>query len=296
MLYSTSAAEWSERIAAFGRGLGETGFVEGRSVSIEYRWTNNQPERTPDMLADLINRKVAVLVVGGNVMLTRAAISATQTIPIVFTTASDPVEQGYVTSLGRPGKNVTGVTVFGAELTGKRLELLHEFFPAATKIALLVNPNNSGVMDDAVKRSEAAASKLGITLVAVKARTDSELISGFADAVRQGVNAVSLANDSYLSTRAKLIGFLALRYHLPTLTSATESIGAGLLMAYGPDQLDQYRQAGIYVGRILKGEKPAELPVVQPTKFKLVINLTIAKVLGLTISESFLLRADEVIE
>jgi putative ABC transport system substrate-binding protein len=296
VLYSTSASEWADRITAFGRGLGETGFVEGRTVSIEYRWANNQTDRMAGMLAELVDRKVAVLLVGGNVMLTRAAISATRTIPIVFTTASDPVQQGYVASLSRPGGNVTGVTVFGAELTGKRLELLHELVPTATKIALLVNPNNSGVMDDAVKRSEAAASKLGIGLIIIKAPTDSEIMTGFADAVDQRVDAISIANDSYLTTRSKLIAFLALRYRLPTLTNAIDSISTGLLMAYGPDQLDQYQQAGIYVGRILKGEKPADLPVLQPTKFKLVINLTVAKVLGLAISESFLLRADEVIE
>src|SRR5215471_3577804 len=167
VLYSTSASEWAGRIGAFGRGLGETGFVEGRTVLIEYRWANNQPDRMADMLAELVDRKVAVLLVGGNVMLTRAVISATRTIPIVFTTASDPVQQGYVTSLSRPGGNVTGVTVFGAELTGKRLELLHELVPTTSKIALLVNPNNPGVMDDAVKRSEAAASKLGIGLIII---------------------------------------------------------------------------------------------------------------------------------
>jgi putative ABC transport system substrate-binding protein len=181
-------------------------------------------------------------------------------------------------------------------LTGKRLELLHELVPTATKIALLVNPNNSGVMDDAVKRSQAAAAKLGLGLVIVKGPTDSEIMTGLADAVHQGVDAVSIANDSFLNTRSRLIAFLALRYRLPTLASTIDSVSAGLLMAYSPDQLVQYQQAGIYVGRILKGEKPADLPVVQPTKFKLVINLTVAKVLGLTISESFLLRADEVIE
>jgi putative tryptophan/tyrosine transport system substrate-binding protein len=248
------------------------------------------------MAADLISRKVAVISAGAPDVAVRAAMAATKTIPIVFVTASDPVGAGFVPSLGRPEGNVTGVTLIGTELVAKRLELLHELLPSATRIAVLVNPNNPGLARDNIQQSEAAVRRLGLEMVAIKAGTDSEIENAVVAAVQQQANALSIANDAYLSSRSRQIAFFALRHALATMSDSRETVAAGLLMSYGPNQADSFRQAGLYVGRILRGEKPADLPVLQPTKFELLINLTTAKAIGLKIPESFLLRADEVIE
>jgi putative tryptophan/tyrosine transport system substrate-binding protein len=295
-LYGVSAAEWAEPMTGFRRGLSESGFVEGRNVAIEYRWADGQFDRMPAMAADLVSRKVAVILVGGNLDGVRAAIAATQTIPIVFTTASNPVATGLVASLNRPGANATGVTVIAAELGPKRLELLHEVLPTAKKIALLVNPKVPRVLQDDIQDAQAAAGGLGLEIIVVKGGSEDEIETAFATATQQRASALQVGDDAFLDSRRAQIAALGLRYALPTIALTRRAVAAGSLMSYGSNQMDVYRQAGIYVGRILKGEKPADLPVLQPTKFELVINLKTAKALGLTVPAMLLARADEVIE
>jgi putative ABC transport system substrate-binding protein len=223
-------------------------------------------------------------------------MSATKTIPIVFQTASDPVDAGFVSSIARPGGNLTGATQSSIELTAKRLELLHELVPRANKVALLVNPNNPRVAQDLIEGTEVGARQLGLDVVVLKAGTSDEIESAISAAVQQRAGALIIGPDAILATRYRLIAFLALRHALPTTSASRQSVEAGVLMGYGSDSLDLYRLIGGYVGRILKGEKPADLPVMQPTKFELFINLTTAKALGLTIPPNLLAIADEVIE
>jgi putative tryptophan/tyrosine transport system substrate-binding protein len=291
-LQSVSAAQWADRMAGFHQGLGEAGYVGGRNVAIEYRWAEGQPDRLPALAADLVSRRVAVIFVVGDVG-TQAAIAATKTIPIVFSTGSDPVAAGFVPSLSRPDGNVTGTTMMGVELVAKRLELLHELLPGATRIAVLVNPANPGVTQNVTQHTEAAARHLGLDIVVVEATTEREIESSIATAVQQQAAALSIGNDAYLSSRSRQIAFLALRHALPTMAFTREFVSAGILMSYGSSQTDSF---GLYVGRILKGDKPANLPVLQPTKLELFINLTTAKAIGLKISDSILLLADEVLE
>jgi putative ABC transport system substrate-binding protein len=295
VLHGVSAAQWTDRMVGFHRGLGEAGFVEGRNVTVEYRWAEGQFDRLPAMAADLVDRKVAVICAGAGDVAIRAAMAATKTIPIVFTTASDPVRAEFVLSLGRPGGNVTGATFMGVELVAKRLELLHEILPGITRIALLVNPNNPGLMQDNIELSKIAVQRLGLEMVIVKAGSESE-IEGAVGAAAQQAKALSIGNDAYLSSRSRQIAFLALRHGLPTMSESRDGVAAGLLVSYGPNQAETFRRAGLYVGRILKGEKPADLPVIQPTNFELFINLTTTKALGLQIPGQLVSRADELIE
>ena len=296
VLHGVSAAQWADRMVGFHQGLRETGYSEGRNVTIEYRWADGQFERLPTMAADLVSRKVAVICAGAGDVAIREAMAATKTIPIVFTTASDPVRAGFVVSLGRPGGNVTGTTFMGVELVAKRMELLHEVLPGVTRIALLVNPNNPGLMEDNIRLSEAAVQRLGLEMVIVKAGSESEIESAIGAAVHQKASALSIGNDAYLSSRSRPIAAVALRHALPTMSESRDGVAGGLLMSYGPNQAETFRHAGVYVGRILKGEIPADLPVMQPTKFEFFINLTTAKALGIIIAPSLLARADEVIE
>jgi len=296
VLHGVSAAQWTDRMVGFHRGLGEAGFAEGGNVTIEYRWAEGQFDRLPGMAADLVGRKVAVICAGAGDVAIRAAMAATKTTPIVFTTASDPVRAGFVLSLGRPGGNVTGATFMGVELVAKRLELLHEILPGITRIALLVNPNNPGLMQDNIELSKAAAQRLGLELIVVKAGSEGEIESAVGDAVGQLAKALSIGNDAYLSSHSRQIAFFALRHALPTMSESRDGVAAGLLVSYGPNQAETFRRAGLYVGGILKGEKPADLPVIQPTNFELFINLTTAKALGLQIPGQLLGRADELIE
>jgi putative tryptophan/tyrosine transport system substrate-binding protein len=296
VLHGVSAAQWADRMVGFHRGLGETGFTEGRNVTIEYRWAEGQFDRLPEMAADLVGRKVAVICAGAGDVAIRAAMAATKTTPIVFTTASDPVRAGFVLSLSRPGGNVTGATFMGVELVAKRLELLHEILPSITRIALLVNPNNPGLMQDNIELSKAAAQSLGLELIVVKAGNEGDIESAVGDAVGHRAKALSIGNDAYLSSRSRQIAFFALRHALPTMSESRDGVAAGLLVSYGPNQAETFRRAGLYVGRILKGEKPADLPVIQPTNFELFINRTTAKALGLQIPSQLLGRADELIE
>jgi putative ABC transport system substrate-binding protein len=296
VLHGVSAVQWTDRMAGFHKGLSDAGLTEGHNVAIEYRWAEGHFDRLPAMAADLVSRKVRVICAGASDVAIRAALSATKSIPIVFTTASDPVNAGFVPSLARPRGNVTGITFFGVELVAKRLELLHEVLPAATRIALFVNPNNPSLMQDNIRQSEAAMQRLGLQMLVIRAGGESDIESAILDAVQRKARAVSIGNDAYLSTRSRQIAFFALRHALPTISESRDGVLAGLLMSYGPNQADSFRQAGLYVGRILKGEKPADLPVLQPAKFELFINLTTARAIGIKIAESFLLRADEVIE
>ena len=295
VLYGVSAAEWTRQMAAFHRGLSETGFVEGRNVAIEYHWAEGQVERMGAMARKLVERKVAVILVGGSLPGVRAAMATTKTIPIVFTTNTDPVATGVVASLNRPGGNTTGVTGLGSEILPKRLELLHELLPNATKFAVLTNPANPVTTKDALDGAQAAARPLGFEIIFVNARSEGEIDGAFASAVKQGADAL-LPIDAYFESRREQIAALGLRYRLPTTIGTRESVTAGMLMAYGASILELYRQAGVYVGRILKGEKPGDLPVLQPTKFELILNLRTAKALGLTIPPNLLALADEVIE
>jgi putative ABC transport system substrate-binding protein len=292
VLYGVAAAEWADNMTGFRRGLSETGFVEGRNVAIEYRWGDGHFDRMPAMAADLIARKVAVILAGGNIDGVRATMAATRFIPIVFTTASDPVADGFVASLNRPGGNVTGVTSINAELGPKQLELLHELIPTTNKIALLVNPNGRATSRENIL---AAARRLGLEIIVVNGGDESEIERAFATAVQQGATALEVGEDAFFFSRREQIAALGLRYALPTI-SGGRGAAAGELMSYGSNFVDSYRQAGVYVGRILKGEKPADLPVVQPTKFELIINLKTAKALGLTVPPALLIAADEVIE
>jgi ABC-type uncharacterized transport system substrate-binding protein len=295
-LSGVAASAWTGNMAEFRRGLVETGFVEGRNVAIEYRWADGQFDRLPAMAADLVGRKVAVILAGGSVVSVESAMAATKTIPIVFTVTNDPVAAGFVASLNRPGGNVTGVTLIGIEVGQKRLELLHEILPSAARIALLVNQNNPVTRQDSIQSAQTASRRLGLEIIVVNAGSENEIEGAVTSAVRQRAAALFVGADAFLSSRQEQIAALALRHALPASATQREGVRAGMLMSYGSSNADMYRQVGIYLGRILKGEKPTDLPVTQPTRFALVINLKTAKALGLTIPESFLLRADEVIE
>jgi putative ABC transport system substrate-binding protein len=293
-LFSVTAAGWEDNMAGFRRGMNETGFIDGRNVVIDYRWADGHVDRMRDMSADLIGRKVAVILTGGSNTGVRAVIAATQIIPIVFTSALDPVATGLVASLNRPGSNATGVTFVGSELVPKQLDLFHELVPSAIKIAALTNPSNPLMSQGVLENARAAAGRLGLDIVVVSATTETEIETAFAAAVQQGASAL-FADDAYFTSRREQLGALSLRHGLPTF-GVPQNVRAGALMGYGASIPDSYRQAGIYVGRILKGEKPANLPVLQPTKFELVINLKTAKALGITVSPALIARADEVIE
>jgi putative ABC transport system substrate-binding protein len=295
-LHGITAAQGADRIAALRNSLAEMGFIEGQNVLTEYRWAEGQVERLPALVGDLIGRRAAVLVVGASDVGIRAAMSATKTVPIVFHTASDPVDAGFVSSFSRPGGNVTGVAALGAETSGKRLELLHEAVPAATKVGLLVNPNNARLAKDAIERTEAAARQLGLQVLALKAGNSDEIESAMVSAKRQRVDALAISNDAYLSARSRQIANFAVQYRLPTIGFTHQDAEAGMLMSFGSNFAHTYRLIGGYVGRILMGDKAADLPVIQPTRFELVINMLTAKSLSLQIPELLLGTADEVIQ
>jgi putative tryptophan/tyrosine transport system substrate-binding protein len=295
-LYAVSAAEWTPYMVAFRSGLAELNFVEGKSVIIESRWAESYYDRLPGMAADLVGRKVSLILAGGSVVAVRAAMTATQSIPIVFTTAVDPVAAGLVASLNRPGGNITGATLISAELAPKRLELLHSLIPAATRIALLTNPNNPAIFTQDARGVQEAARAEGKEIIVVSATNGSEIAAAFEAAVKQGAGALLVGSDAIFVNGRSQIAEFGLRYTIPVVFAEREGAAAGGLMSYGASFLDTYRQAGIYVGRILKGEKPANLPIVQPTKFELVINLKTAKALGVSIPTSLLVAANEIIE
>jgi ABC-type uncharacterized transport system substrate-binding protein len=276
-------------VAAFRQGIGETGFIEGQNVAIEYRWAGDQLDELPKLASDLVRRDVTVIVAGATDSV-RAAMAATQTIPIVFTTANDPVQVGFVSSLSRPTGNVTGVSFYSSVLAAKRFELLNEVLPNAT-VGLLVNPGQVGA-EVQVKDVEATAQKIGKVARIVPTGSPEDLEAAFASLTKLQIGALLVAVDG----RPERVAALAARYRVPAIFYTREFVQAGGLMSYGAELTDAYRQAGVYAGQILKGAKPAELPVVQPTRFQLVINRRTAADLGLALPESLLARADEVIE
>jgi putative ABC transport system substrate-binding protein len=294
-LSSRSPNESASAVAAFRQGLTEAGYVEGQNVDIAFRWAEGQYDRLPALAADLARRQAAVIFATGGNPPAFAAKAATATIPIVFITGSDPVEVGLVASLNRPGSNVTGVSLFTSLLVAKRLELLRELVPTASIIAFLVNPNNSNAQPD-TRVAHAAAARFGQQLAVLSARTENDIDAAFAILVQRRASALLVNTDSYFLTRRNQIAAQAARHVVPTIHDLREYTAAGGLVSYGTNLADAYRQGGTYVGRILKGEKPHSLPVVQPTKFDLVINLKTAKALGLDVPPMLLARADEVIE
>jgi len=282
--------------AAFLSGLDEAGYVDGRNVTIEYRWAEGQTDRLPTLANDLVQRQVAVIA-ATSTPAALAAKAATKTIPIVFETGADTVQLGLVASLNEPGSNITGITQTNLEVSPKRLELLHEIMPAARVMALLVNPRNPAVAEATTNQMQAAARMLGLDLQVLHASNDDEVEAAFAKAAQMHTSAVVMsAGDPFFTSQARPLAALAVRYAMPAVGPGRDFAAAGGLVAYGADINDAYRLAGSYTGRILKGEKPANLPVQQATKVELIINLKAAKALGLTVSLPLLGRADEVIE
>jgi putative tryptophan/tyrosine transport system substrate-binding protein len=293
-LNGASHEAYAPYVAAFRDGLKESGYTEGQNVLIEYRWAENQYDRLPALAAELVGRQVAVLAATG----TSAAVAAkkaTTTIPVVFSTAGDPVELGLVASLNRPGGNVTGATQLSVEVAPKRIELLHEMFPKATIMALLVNPTSPNA-PAVTNETQTAARALGLQLNVLNASTERDIDEAFAKAVQLRADGLVVGTDAFFNGRANQLVTLMLRHALPTVYQYSEFTAAGGLASYGGSIKSSYRTAGIFTGRILKGEKPADLPVQQTTKIELIINLKAAKALGLTVPLSLLARADEVIE
>jgi putative ABC transport system substrate-binding protein len=294
-LSSASPATFDRFVGEFRAGLGEQGFTTDKNVAIEFRWAEGLYDRLPALAAELVRLKVDVILASGGAPPALAAKAATSTIPIVFTAIADPREGGLVASLNRPGGNLTGITILTAELDPKRLELLCALVPDASLVAALANPNRS----DAEKQArdvQRAAAVLGRELLLLRAGGEPEIDAAFAALGRRGAQALAVLADPYFTSRREQIVALAARYRVPAMYQWREFVVGGGLMSYGPSIRDAYHQAGIYVGRILKGEKPADLPVLQPAKFELVVNLRTAGALGLTVSDPILARADEVIE
>jgi putative ABC transport system substrate-binding protein len=290
-----SAESDASRLTGLRRGLNETGYVEGRNLTIEYRWGGNQPDRLAALVAELIQMRVAVIVTPG-LLSTLAAKAATTTIPIVFGVGADPVQHGLVASLNRPGGNLTGFNQFGIELVAKGLALLHELVPSTTTIGLLGNPNNS-LIDELVTRDAlAAAPAIGIRIQILKATTDREIDAAFESLVQARTGALLVGNDAFFNSRIEQVVALAAHHAIPVMYASPEFIVAGGLISYGTSLTEAYRQLGLYAGRILKGVKPADLPVIQASKFELVINLKTATALGLAIPAKLLALADQVIE
>jgi putative ABC transport system substrate-binding protein len=298
VLVSGTAEGYAGILAPVRQGLSDTGHVEGRNVAIEYRYADEKYDRLPALAADLVRRRVAVIFATGSVLPALAAKRATTTIPIVFANGSDPVALGLVPSLGRPGGNATGVSFNATELASKKLEILHELAPRTTVVALLVNPRNPNT-EPFIADMQAAAKVLGLKLLVVNAVNAPDLDAAFATIVQQRADALVVGTDTLFNgpRRTQQLITLAAVHAVPAMFgNGRDVVAAGGLISYGTDSNVLLRQAGVYIGRILKGEKPADLPVMRPTKFELFINLKTAKALGLTVPESFLLRADEVIE
>ena len=289
--------ETSVRLArAFREGLNETGYVEGQNVTVEYHWLDGQYDRVPALMADLVGRHVAVIATPGSNVASLAAKAATTTIPIVFGVGEDPVKLGLVASLARPGGNATGINFFAQEVTAKRLGLLHDLVPKAVRIAVLVNPGNTSSAEATLRYIPEAARALRLQIVLLNASSSREIEAAFATLVRDRADALFVAGDGFLISRRVQFATLATRHGVPTAYGVREHVEAGGLMSYGTYIQDTYRQVGVYTGQILKGAKPADLPVLQSTKFEFVINLQTARALGIDVPNSIQLLADEVIE
>jgi len=294
-LNPTSPETYAERLRAFRQGLKETGHVEGGNVAVEYRWAEGQYDRLPTLVTELVQRQVAVIATSTDSAPALAAKAATKTIPIVFVVPVDPVRLGLVASLARPGGNLTGVNFLSGELAAKRLELLRTLLPAATRVAVLVNPDNPNA-DVTLRDAATAAGAMGMQIQVLQARTNREISAAFATLMRERADALFVGGDTFFTTRRVQIATLAARHAIPAMYAARDYAEVGGLMTYGSQLADAFRQVGVYAGRILKGAKPADLPVVQSSKFELVINAETARTLGLTVPPSLLAIADEVIE
>ena len=286
----------AERPAAFRKGLAEAGFVEGENVTVEYHWLDGRYEQLPALVADLVRRRVAVIATPGSLAGALAAKAATNTIPIVFGVAEDPVKLGLVPSLSRPGGNATGTNFFFTELTVKRLALLHELLPGAVRVAVLINPAGTSTAESTLRDLPEAAGALGLQIQVLNASTREEIEAAFGGLTRSPVDALFIMNDAFFESRRVQLVILATRLGIPTVFADRTGVEAGLLMSYGPDIIDTYRQVAFYAGRILKGERPADLPVIQSSRFELVINLQTARALGIKVPLALLDTADEVIE
>jgi putative tryptophan/tyrosine transport system substrate-binding protein len=295
LLRSTSSDTNADLLREFRQGLRETGYAEGENVTFEYRWADNQIDRLPELAADLVSRRVAVIATGAPPS-AFAAKAATTTIPIVFVVAEDPVKLGLVASLARPGGNLTGINFFAVELAAKRLELLRELVPAAARIAVLVNPANAAITEGTVTAVETAARAMGLQIQVLDANTSREIDAVFARFVRERPDALFVSSGPFFTTRRLQLTQWAARHAVPAIYAGREYAQAGGLISYGASLPGAYRQAGIYTGRILKGAKPTDLPVLQSTKLELVINVQTARMLGLDVPPTLLATADEVIE
>ena len=293
-LHSASPGPYARLVAAFQQGLGEAGYVEGRNVAIEYRWANDQYDRLPALAADLVRRQVTAI--AANFTAALATRAATATIPIVFAGAADPVQMGLVASLARPGGNVTGATTLGGELEPKRLELLHELVPPGTTVAVLVNPTNPRVSEGTLRNLQPAARSLGLQLHVENVSSELDFDRAFATLRQLRVGGLVIGAAAFFTNRSEKLAALALHHAVPTIYQTREFAAAGGLMSYGGSFTDSYRLVGVYTGRILKGDKPADLPVQQSTKIELILNMKSAKALGITFPTTLLGRADEVIE
>jgi putative ABC transport system substrate-binding protein len=295
--FNGRSAEDSPRLgAAFRKGLEEVGYVEGQNVTVEYHWLDGRYDRLPSLIADLVRRRVAVIATPGSTPAALAAKEATSTIPIVFGVGEDPVKIGLVASLARPGANLTGINFFVGEIVAKRLGLLHELVPKAVRVAVLVNPANAMTAEATLRDIPEAARAIGLQFQVLKASTSREIEMAFATLVRDRADALFIAPDGFFASRRVQFATLAARHAIPTAHSTREAVEAGALMSYGTNTLEMFRQVGVYTGRILKGAKPVDLPVVQSSKFELVINLQTARALGLEVPNALQLLADEVIE
>jgi putative ABC transport system substrate-binding protein len=295
-LHPASPDSLVDRLRAFRQGLKETGYVEGENVAIDYRWAENQIDRLPVLAADLVRRRVAVIAVTGNAASVLAAKAATTTIPIVFAVTDDPVKLGLVASLARPTGNLTGINFLNTELTAKRLEILRELVPGATRVAVLVNPANAAATEVVVRDLQVAARTMGLQIQVLNASTSREIDAAFASLARERPDALFVAGDPFFNSRRVQLVQLAARHAVATAYAGRDYSEIGGLISYGSNTTDVFRQVGVYTGRILKGAKPADLPVVQSSKFELLINAQTARMLGLTVPPSLLATADEVIE
>jgi putative tryptophan/tyrosine transport system substrate-binding protein len=294
-LSPTSPDNYADRLRAFRQGLKDTGYVEGENVTVEYRWAENQLDQLPELAAELVRRRVGAIAAPGGAAPAFAAKAATATIPIVFMVGDDPVKLGLVTNLARPGGNLTGVNFFSGELAAKRLQLLRELVPSATRVAVLVNPNNPNA-EATLREVAAAGSAIGMEIAAFNASTSREIDAAFASFVRDRPDALFVDTGPFFTARRVQLAQLAARHAVPATYAGRQFVDHGGLMSYGASLADAYRQIGVYTGHILKGTKPSDLPVVQSSKFELVINHQTARMLGLTVPPTLLATADEVIE